>query len=189
MNTVHEITQRLRAVQRGDTGASDELMKLVYDELRDVAAARMRREVPGHTLQPTALVHEAWLRLGADEQPAWNNRAHFFGAAAEAMRRVLIDRARRRRALRRGGGQPQADVDILELTAPPDNDDRLLAVDEALARFAASDPQKAEFVKLRYFAGLTIDEAAQMLGISRTTAKRWWNYSRACLHAELEPER
>ena len=164
-------------------------MRLVYEELHKVATSKMRREAPGHTLQPTALVHEAWLRLGADAQPEWNNRAHFFGAAAEAMRRVLIDRARRRPALRRGGGQPQPDVDELDLLAPPDNDDRLLAVDETLARFAASDPQKAEFVKLRYFAGLTIDEAVEMLGISRTTAKRWWNYARACLHAELEAER
>jgi RNA polymerase sigma factor (TIGR02999 family) len=147
----------------------------------------MAREPAGQTLQPTALVHEAWLRLGGDEQPTWQNRAHFFGAAAEAMRRILIDNARRRRALRHGGGQERVDIDDLELAAVADNDDQLLAVHEALDKLAAQDPRKAELVKLRYFAGLTIEEAALALGISEPTAKRWWTFARTWLYQEIRP--
>lgn len=172
-------------MERGDPQAADRLLPLVYDELRRIAAGKMAREPAGQTLQPTALVHEAWLRLGGDEQPTWQNRAHFFGAAAEAMRRILIDRARRRRALRHGGGQERIDIDDLELAAVADNDDQLLAVHEALDKLAAQDPPKAELVKLRYFAGMTIEEAALALGISEPTAKRWWTFARTWLYQEI----
>ena len=171
-------------MESGELGAADRLLDLVYDELRRVAAGKMALERPGGTLQPTALVHETWLRLGGDQQPSWQNRAHFFGAAAEAMRRILIGRARRRGAKRRGGGQFHLDVDRLELAAPKD-DQQLLAVNEALEKFAAVDPEKSELVKLRYFIGLTIEDAAKTLGISNATAKRWWAFARAWLHREL----
>src|SRR5688572_30271815 len=146
----------------------------------------MAREMPGHTLQPTALVHEAWLRLaGPDGQARFQNRAHFFGAAAEAMRRILIDRARRKQAARHGGGQQRLDVDEIEIPAPADEEE-LLAVNDALARFAEVDSRKAELVKLRYFVGMTIEEAALVLGISEPTAKRWWAYARAWLFSEIK---
>jgi RNA polymerase sigma factor (TIGR02999 family) len=132
-------------------------------------------------------VHEAWLRLGGDQQPTWENEAHFFGAAAEAMRRILIDRARRRNALRRGGGRTHVPLDGLELPDPWE-DPRFLAIDDALARFAEKEPKKAEFVRLRYFAGLQLDEAARVLGISEATAKRWWQYARASLYRTLNPD-
>jgi RNA polymerase sigma factor (TIGR02999 family) len=175
-------------MEAGDPHAADQLWALVYEELRRMAGRKMPHGAPGNTLQPTALVHEAWLRLGGEFQPTWQNRAHFFGAAAEAMRRVLIDRARRRCALRRGGGQEHDDVDALEIAAPSKNDEQILAVDEALTRLAALNPQQAELVKLRYFVGLTIEEAAEALSISKATAKRWWSYSRAWLHTELDSE-
>ena len=177
-----DVTQMLEAVERGDAKAAEELLPLVYRELRRLATHRMAQEAPGHTLQPTALVHEAWLRLVGSEQQTWNNRAHFFGAAAEAMRRILIDSARRKRALRHGGGQQRLDIDEIEITAPA-KDDELLAVNDALEKFATLDKQKAELVKLRFFAGLNIEEAAQILGISAPTAKRWWAYSRAWLYS------
>ncbi len=170
---------------RPHPSAAEQLLPLVYDELRKLAAAKMAREAPGLTLQPTALVHEAWLRLGGDAQPTWENRAHFFAAAAEAMRRLLIDQARKRRAQRHGGGQQRLNVDDFELAAPGGNDDQLLAIDEVLEKLAARDPAKAELVKLRYFVGLSHAEAAQALGISEITAKRWWAYARAWLFAEL----
>jgi RNA polymerase sigma factor (TIGR02999 family) len=183
-----DMTQILQAAGRGDRRAVEDLLPLVYDELRSLAAARMRSELAGHTLQPTALVHEAWLRLGGEAQPRWQNRAHFFGAAAEAMRRILIDHARRRCALRHGGGQVRLDVDDLELAdVSAASDDQLLAVHEALDRLAAEDSRKAELVKLRYFVGLTIEEAAQALGISAPTAKRDWTYARAWLFREIRP--
>lgn len=181
-----DVTRILDAIQQGDPKAADQLLPLVYEELRKLAAARMANEAPGQTLQPTALVHEAWLRLGGAEGRAWDGRAHFFGAAAEAMRRILIENARRKSALRHGAGQPRLDVDQLEIAAPAP-DDQMLAVDEALNRLAALDREKAELVKLRYFVGLTIEEAAQTLGISQATAKRWWVYTRAWLHAEVRP--
>jgi RNA polymerase sigma factor (TIGR02999 family) len=178
-----ELTQLLNSIERGDTTASSELRRLVYDELRKLAARKMAREVPGQTLQPTALVHEAWLRLGGDVQPTWQNRAHFFAAAAEAMRRILIDNARRKKAARHGGHLER--VDAVEIAADTDND-QLLAVHEALDRLAAHDPVKAELVKLRYFVGLTIQQAAEVLGISEATAKRHWSYARAWLYREIK---
>jgi RNA polymerase sigma factor (TIGR02999 family) len=182
---VNDITRALRGMEACEPGAADQLLALVYEELRRIAGKKMGVGATGHTLQPTALVHEAWLRLGGDVQPAWQNRAHFFGAAAEAMRRVLIDRARRRSALRRGGGQEREDLDGFEIAMPSADDEQILAVDEALTKLAALNRQHADLVKLRYFAGLTIEEAAETLGISKATAKRWWAYSRAWLHTEL----
>ena len=166
--------------------AGAELLPLVYTELRRVAAAKMARESAEHTLQPTALVHEAWMRLGADRQPAWQNRAHFFSAAAETMRRILIDRARHRRAVCHGGGQVRLNVDDLELAGPADRDDQLVAVHEAMAKFALEEPRKAELVKLRYFGGLTLPEAAAALNIPEGTAKRWWTYAKAWFFREIK---
>ena len=186
-----DINHLLDTLQEGDPVAADQLLVLVYSELRRLAAAKMSREAPGQTLQPTALVHEAWLRLGGDGQ-RWENRAHFFGAAAEAMRRILIDRARRKLAARHGGGQQRLDADEIDIAAPAKDDAELLAVHEALDQLAAHDTRKAELVKLRYFAGLTIDEAADILGISAPTAKRDWTYARAWLFREIgssPPER
>ena len=164
------------------------MLPLVYDELRRLAAAKMARERPDQTLQPTALVHEAWLRLAGNENQAWNGRAHFFGAAAEAMRRILVEKARRKGAVRLGGGLLRLDIQGIEISAAGMGEE-LLAVHEALDQFAARDQQKAELVKLRYFAGLTTEEAAQVLGISVPTADRWWNYSRAWLFEEIERQR
>lgn len=183
------ITHILDRAQQGDPQAAEELLPLVYDELRRVATARMAVGVPGHTLQPTALVHEAWLRLvGNDGEVQFQNRSHFFAAAAEAMRHILIDRARRKRALRHGGGQQRVDADEMEIAAPAD-DDELLAVNEALDRLARADPAKAELVKLRYFVGMTIEEAAAALGISEPTAKRRWTLARAWLFNEISSQR
>jgi len=178
-----DITLMLQKAKSGDVAAAEQILPLVYGELRKLAAARMARE-PAGTLQATALVHEAWLRLGGDEQPDWANRAQFFVAAAEAMRRILIDRARSRHAQRHGGGLQRLDVAELEVAGPVD-DERLLAVNEALERFAAVDAPKAELVKLRYFAGFTLLEAAQALDIAEPTAKRWWAYARAWLAREI----
>ena len=182
-----EITLLLQRADAGDVAAAEKILPLVYDELRKLAAAKMAREAAGQTLQPTALVHEAWLRLGGETQPDWKNRAHFFAAAAEAMRRILIDRARTRQAERHGGGQQRIDIAVIEIAAAAAPDAELLAVHEALERFAAEDPKKAELVKLRYFAGLTLGEAARLLDIPEGTAKRWWSYSRAWLFRALQP--
>lgn len=176
----------LKQIEPGDPEAANRLLALVYEELRSLAAQKMTREAPGQTLQATALVHEAWLRLGGDHQPAWQNRAHFFASAAEAMRRILIDNARRKRAERHGGGAERIALtpESLELAAGMD-DDQLLAVHEALDQLAAHDSVKAELVKLRFFTGLTIEEAAQMLNLSAPTAKRYWAYSRAWLYRAI----
>jgi RNA polymerase sigma factor (TIGR02999 family) len=179
-----EITVILREIEQGEAQAADRLLPFVYEQLRQLAAMRMAHEAPGQTLQPTALVHEAWLRLGGDRQPDWKSRAQFFAAAAEAMRRILIDRARRRLAQRRGGRQERVELDDVALAAASD-DVRVLAVNEALERLAVDQPQKAELVKLRYFAGLTIEEAARSLDISLPTANRWWAYARAWLIQEM----
>jgi RNA polymerase sigma factor (TIGR02999 family) len=166
---------------------AEELLPLVYKELRRLAAAKMAQEAPGQTLQPTALVHEAWLRLGADGQPPWKNRAHFFAAAAAAMRQLLVERARRRTALKRGSGGCRLSLDEVEIPLAVADDEMLLAVDEALEKFAARDPRKAELVKLRYFIGMSFEEAASVLGIAVPTAKKWWAYGRAWLAVALRP--
>ncbi len=181
-----DVTLLLDAVHRGEPNAARALLTQVYAELRQLARAKMAREQPGHTLQPTALVHEAWLRLG---EQRFENRAHFFGAAAEAMRRILIDRARRKLAAKNGAGAEHVDADEIEIAAPTPKDDELLAVHEALDALAAHDARKAELVKLRYFAGLSIDEAAAVLGISEPTAIRDWRYARAWLFRKIGESR
>jgi RNA polymerase sigma factor (TIGR02999 family) len=185
-----ELTHVLASLDRGERGAAEQLLPLVYNELRLLAARRLANERPGHTLQATALVHETYLRLvGPDGMSSgWDGRNHFFGAAAEAMRRILIESARRRDAAKRGGGRPALSlnhVDVVHAVGGV-SPDELLALDEALARLANEDPVKAELVKLRYFAGLTVAEAAAALGISRATADRYWDYARSWLFAELQ---
>ena len=182
---VSEVTHILERARQGDPKAAEELLPLVYGELRLLAAQKMANEAAGHTLQPTALVHEAWLRLGGSDAPSFENRAHFFGAAAEAMRRILIERARRRLAAKRGAGAVRLDADEIEIPSPIADDDQLLALDEALEKFAALDARKAELVKLRYFVGMTFEEAAAALGIAVPTAKQWWAYARAWLSVEM----
>ena len=183
------VTVILNRAQQGDPRAAGELLPLVYDELRRVAGARMSDATPGNTLQPTALVHEAWLRLvGDDSERQFQNRTHFFAAAAEAMRHILIDHARRKQALRHGGGQPPVDVDDLQIAAPAP-DEELLAVNEALDRLALLDPAKADLVKLRFFVGMTMTEAAAALGISEPAAKRRWALARAWLFNEISSQR
>jgi RNA polymerase sigma factor (TIGR02999 family) len=182
-----EVTQILQRAQQGDAKAAGELLPLVYQELRNLAARKMAHEAAGHTLQPTALVHEAWLRLTANENVQWDGRAHFFGAAAEAMRRILIDSARRKQALRHGGDQERVDLDFVEIAEPLQTDE-LLALNDALDHFCLVDKQKAELVKLRYFAGMTLAEAAAVLGVSEPTAKRWWAYARAWLFREIRQD-
>jgi RNA polymerase sigma factor (TIGR02999 family) len=184
-----EVTRILSALDQGDPHAAEELLPLVYDQLRRLAAKKLAQEKPGQTLQATALVHEAYLCLLDTDQPAhWSGRGHFFAAAAEAMRRILIDNARRKRRPKHGGGRQRVELDeALSLAEPPSYD--LLALDEALSRLAAREPRKAELVKLRFFAGLTAAEAAQVLGISTATAERYWAYARIWLFAELnEPD-
>jgi RNA polymerase sigma factor (TIGR02999 family) len=181
-----EVTRLLSAIEQGDPSASEQLLPLVYDELRQLAAARMAQEMPGQTLQATALVHEAYLRL-VDEERArqWNSRGHFFAAAAEAMRRILIERARHKRSQKAGGGYQQQDLAEVELAiAGPDLD--LLALNEALEKLERREPRQAELVKLRFFAGLTIEEAATALGISKSTADNDWAYARCWLRLEME---
>ena len=177
----------LRQIGQGDAQAADRLLPVVYEELRRLAAHKMSHERPGQTLQATALVHEAWLRLGGDRQQAWRNRAHFFAAAAEAMRRILIDNARRKQAGRHGGHVERVELplDSLELAAGMD-DEQLLAMQEALDHLAAHDAVKAELVKLRFFAGLTMEEAAKVLQLSTPTAKRYWAYARAWLYRRMK---
>jgi RNA polymerase sigma factor (TIGR02999 family) len=183
---VSDVTRILDRVNKGDPTAAQELLPMVYGELRKLAAHRMAGESPGQTLQPTALVHEAWLRLaGNDGQAQFQNRAHFFGAAAEAMRRILIERARRRSAAKRGAGAEQVDIDDLKIAAPTADDDALLALNEALEKYVAKDARKAELVKLRYFVGMNFEEAAATLGIAVPTAKQWWAYASAWLSVEM----
>lgn len=180
-----DVTRIFQSIRQGDPKAADELLPLIYQELRCLAAAKMAREQPGHTLQATALVHEVWLRLG---DGVFDNRAHFFAAASEAMRRILIERARRKQREKRGGGADHVDVGELEIAAPPGNEEESLAVDEALDRLAVHDARKAEVVKLRYFVGFSFEETAEVLGISVPTAKRDWAYARAWLHQEIGPD-
>lgn len=180
-----DITQVLHAIEHGDPLAARELLPLVYEELRKLAAARMANEAAGHTLQPTALVHEAWLRLaGNDANVQFANRGHFFAAAAEAMRRILIERARRKAAGKRGGDWQRLDLDKVEIVTDAD-DDTLLLVNEALEKLAREDAQAAEIAKLRFFGGLTLEEAGQVLGVTDRTAKRYWAFARAWLFDEM----
>lgn len=183
MVSMSEVTRILESIEGGDPKAAEELLPLVYEELRKLAAVRLAQEAPGQTLQPTALVHEAWLKLGGSSHD-WNSRGHFFAAAAEAMRRILIDRARKRSRLRHGAGLKRINLDSVDLAATTD-DETLLRLDEALGKLAAESQDKAELVKLRFFSGLSIPEAACALGISEATAKRHWAYARAWLYCEL----
>ena len=180
-----DVTRILSAIEQGDPQASEQLLPLVYEELRRLAAQKMAAENPGQTLQATALVHEAYLRLvGGENSQHWDSRGHFFAAAAEAMRRILVNRARDRQRLKRGGKRQRIDLQELILAAAAPDDD-LIAVDEALEKLSGQHPQCAALVKLRFFAGLTLDEAAQSLGIARRTADRYWAYARAWLYHEL----
>jgi len=181
---VSEVTRILDAIQQGDPNAAGKLLPLVYEELRRLAAHKMAGEAAGHTLQPTALVHEAWLRLGAAHQQSWENRAHFFAAAAEAMRRILVDHARRKQSLKRGSGAEREELQesMLVLTAPPDE---LLAIHDALDKLALEDPAAAELVKLRYFVGMTMEETASALGLAPRSAERLWTYARVWLRREI----
>lgn len=171
----------LERVHIGDPKAATELFPIIYEELRHLAAQKMAREASGHTLQPTALVHEAWIRLSGSAAPNFENRAHFFGAAAEAMRRILIEHARRRQAAKRGAGADLLNLEALDVPSALADDDRLLAVNEALEKLTRIDERKAELVKLRFFVGLNFEEAATALGIAVPTAKQWWAYARAWL--------
>ncbi len=180
-----DVTRILNAIGGGDSKAAQDLLPLVYEELRKLAAHKMANEAPGQTLQPTALVHEAWLRLVGTENPQFEGRGHFFAAAAEAMRRILIDRARQKLSLKRGAGAARVNLEDLEVASAAD-DDTLLAVDEALTKLAREDPDSAEFIKLRFFAGMTNDEAAQALGIPERTARRHWSFARAWLFREIQ---
>jgi len=175
----------LAAIKEGDSQAAEELLVLVYNELRRLAASKLALEAPGQTLQPTALVHEAWLRLVGDPAPSFRDREHFFRASAEAMRRILIDRARRKQTIRHGGEYQRVDLEGFDPAAPA-ADNQLLAVNEALDKFAVEHPVQAELVKLRYFAGLTNEEAAQVIGISVSTAKNYWTFARAWLLNEIQ---
>lgn len=184
-----DLTRLLAEVQDGQKGATDRLFEAVYQELREMARGRMRNEPAGHTLQPTALVHEAYLRL-LQSPGSWQNRWHFFAAAAESMRRILIERARRVQRLKRGGGQERADADELERVAMPEglSTDEILVLDSALGELEATDPRKAEVVKLRFFAGLSIEEMADVLQVSASTVKNDWTFARAWLHRRLRPD-
>ncbi len=180
-----EVTRILIAIDQGEPHAAEQLLPLIYDELRKLAAQKLAQEKPGQTLQATALVHESYVRLvDADKAQHWNSRGHFFAAAAEAMRRILVESARRKNTLRRGGDRQRLSLDLAEPAAPRLSDD-LLALDAALEKLAANDPGKAEVVKLRYFAGLTMEQTAESLSISLATANRWWSYARAWLHQEM----
>jgi RNA polymerase sigma factor (TIGR02999 family) len=182
---MNEVTRILSAIEQGDPQAADLLLPLIYDELRRLAAAKLAQEKPGQTLSATALVHEAYVRLvDVVEAQQWDSRGHFFAASAEAIRRILVEKARKKKRIRHGGGRHRLSLDeaLSVAETPPDE---FLALDEALTRLAALEPAKAELVKLRFFAGLSLDEAADLLQISRTTAKRYWAYARAWLLAEI----
>jgi RNA polymerase sigma factor (TIGR02999 family) len=184
----NDVTRALQGLESGDANAADELLPLVYEELRRLAAAKMANERPGETLQPTALVHEAWMRLGGDEQPAWENRAHFFGAAAEAMRRILIDRARKRKVREASGlASPEPlEESRIELRAPVDE---VLGVNEVLDRLEQVDADAARLVKLRYFVGMNMDQTAEALGLSRRGAERLWTFAKAWLRDAIQARR
>ncbi|MBL8817452.1 MAG: sigma-70 family RNA polymerase sigma factor [Planctomyces sp.] len=183
---MRDVTRILSAIERGDPSAADKLLPLVYEELRRLAAAKLSKEKPGQTLQPTMLVHEAYVRLVDVDQPQqWNGRGHFFGAAAEAMRRILVEKARRKQSQKHGGDLRRVELDDAAAAIENPVED-LLALDEALTRFEQKWPDKARLVKLKYFAGLTIPEASAAMGISTATAERYWKFARAWLHSELK---
>ena len=182
-----ELTQILQAVERGEENSSERLLPLVYDELRRLATIKMSRESAHQTLQPTALVHEAWLRLAAAEEAQWQNRGHYFAAAAEAMRRILIERARRRSRLKHGGGQVRLDIQELEL-ADTTPDEKVLLINEALERFQTEDPEKARVVVLKFFGGLTNREVAESLNVTERTIERQWAYAKAWLFNAIRKE-
>jgi RNA polymerase sigma factor (TIGR02999 family) len=190
LRSMSDVSRILTALERGDLSEADRLLPLVYDELRCLAARHLAREAPGQTLQPTALVHEAYLRLVASGDASaprgrrWQGRGHFFAAAAEAMRRILVENARRKKALKRGGHRDRQEIDPNTVAAPEVSED-VLALDEALGKLAAAEPQVAELVRLRYFAGLTVKEAAEVLDVAPRTADAWWAYARAWLLTEL----
>jgi RNA polymerase sigma factor (TIGR02999 family) len=179
-----DVTRILNAIERGDAKATDELLPLVYEELRLLAAQKLSREAPGQTLQATALVHEAYVRLVGDGSASWENHGHFFAAAAEAMRRILVENARRKRSQKHGGGQAKVNLDELTLCITGPSED-ILAVSEALDKLAAQEPTVADLVKLHYFSGLTLDQVAQLRGIGRRTAVKYLAYARAWLHREI----
>jgi RNA polymerase sigma factor (TIGR02999 family) len=186
LDRMSDVTRILSAIEQGDPHAAGQLLPLVYEELRQLAAQRLAQEKPGQTVQATALVHEAYLRLvDVQEAQQWQSRGHFFAACAEAMRRILVENARRKRSRKRGGGRQRQPLEDVHLARGTADDNNLLAIDEALAKLADQDRAKAELVKLRFFAGCTIDQAAQALGISAATAERWWAYARAWLHQEI----
>lgn len=185
MADTRNVTRILSAIAQGDAKATDELLPLVYEELRVLAAQRLSHEPPGQTLQATALVHEAYLRLVGDDPQAWNSRGHFFAAAAEAMRRILVENARRKSSEKHGGGHARSDLEAHDAAPPGPDPDDLVALDDALQRLSQVDPAKAQVVKLRYFAGLTIEQTAASLSISPATAKRLWTYARAWLIREM----
>jgi len=182
---VGNVTRILEDIQRGDADASEQLLRVVYGELRRMAAAKMSGNSLSQTNQATALVHEAWMRLNSPTPGAWESRAHFFGAAAEAMRRILVENARKKGAVRHGGGQQRVDLTGLDLSSYEDSD-HVIAVNDALEKFTSIDPLKAELVKLRYFIGLSMPETSDLLKISERTAHRWWNYARAWFQEELK---
>jgi RNA polymerase sigma factor (TIGR02999 family) len=184
-HSMSEVTQALEAMSRGDARAAEELLSLVYAELRRIAAARMAHEAPGQTLQATALVHEAWIRLGGDTQPPWQNRAHFFAAASEAMRRILVENARRKLRLKRGAGHERVELDESAIEAPAE-DEKIVQVHEALDALAKEDPQKAEIVKLRFFVGLGHDEIAALLGLNEKTVRRHWELAKVRLFQSIK---
>jgi RNA polymerase sigma factor (TIGR02999 family) len=183
-NKMSDVTKILDAIVAGDSGAADQLLPLVYNELRRLAAGRLAREAPGQTLEPTALVHEAYIRLVGDANFVWQNRAHFFAAAAESMRRILIDRARGKKRIKRGAHAKRLNLKDVDLAYELPSDE-LLALDEALQKLEGEDPDKASLVKLRFYAGLTLQQAAEALGISRATADRYWRFARAWLYQEI----
>jgi RNA polymerase sigma factor (TIGR02999 family) len=184
---MNEITLILSAIEQGDRRAAEELLSLVYAELRRLAAKKLAHEQPGQTLVPTELVHEAYLRLfGNDANQHWDNRRHFFASAAEAMRRILIEGARRKHRVRHGGGRQRVDLLDQEWTGVHESPDDLLALDEALIHLAMEDATAAQVVKLRYFTGLSIEQTGEILGFSRATAYRHWNYARAWLRCEMQ---
>jgi RNA polymerase sigma factor (TIGR02999 family) len=187
-----DVTQILSAIEQGDPKAAEQLLPLVYDELRKLATQKLAKEKPGHTLQATALVHEAYVRLvGVEKGQAWDSRGHFFSAAAEAMRRILVESARRKRRLKHGGDLERVEIEMASLPTRLSSEE-LLALDEALEKFRQQDPVKAQLVTLRYFGGMTIEQASEVLNISRVTAHRYWAYARAWLHHQItgqnEPE-